>query len=609
VNQDLERYLLEKGWAYKSVEGGRQIRIDEPCPFCGKKKHLMFSATTTMWDCKRCGETGNLLTMKRRLGDLKLEVKTSANLFYRGAPDRPSPLAGDRPPEGTDLKCHARLLEGASPEAMEYVLSRGFTLDTIKKFKLGVSGTSNRLLLSIPSYYHGELVCMKFRSIPPDKKSFIRWKDCPSVLFNGDCLLGLSQLPPRERRVVICESETDCMAVAQLGFPFVVASTTGAGKTDWPEHWLEPLEPATEILLAYDSDTAGGEGAAKAAAVLGKYRCKRVALPLHDCAKMVEAGFGKAEFEEAFAAAQPYDDSSVHDSAYFVEALMQSLSSSQPRGRSTGWVTLDSIVGGIRDGELNIITGDTGSGKSTWSTALARSQAMQNAPVLIAPFEQPCYEILGKLAAMEAGRSLFSMTGSERLAAIELALRHPIYWLERSGPTPFGDIKDAIYMSVHRFGVRFVLLDHLHFFMDCKEQDERRFIDQIVRALKVITTDLHIHIALVVHPAKLGRDKRGNTRRTVLDDLKGSSGIKQMVDVAFRVFRDRQDEVGSKSDVTEISVLKCRSSAGSEGTTRLYFDPDGERYLETTMGYADARSRAAGEADLEPRWDALNQPH
>lgn len=886
MDSDLERYLASKGWNWKAVEGGRQIRVEDECPFCGKKKHLYFSAATTKWDCKVCGETGNLLTMKRRLGDLTINVRSAADIFYRGAKDRAPPLSGERPTNGIDKTFQQHLTDNTAPEVLEYVLARGFTEETIQRFRLGVAVKNSRFLLSIPHYYDGELVGIKFRTVPPDKKKFSRWRDCPSVLFNGDCLRGLKDEAPCDRKVFICEGETDAMALAQLGYQYVVASTTGAGKVDWPAHWLIPLEPATAIYLVYDADQAGENGALKAATALGRYRCHRVVPPLHDCARFVEAGFERAEFDEAVDAATAYDDSAVRSTSAFADDLRSMLASKQPRGRPTGWVTLDITMGGIRDGELTVITGETGclagdteigfnragngkrqqlaelvrrqnggaaggkvwrddiptliqsvvepgywglaqivravdageqetvdvefsngsklvgtedhkvmtpegewlalgelalgssvackaatrtsrrkklmyrqigglkyhphathpnvknnrhrvpyhrlvyeaemnglpvcryiaalrtdasglrflprnmlvhhkdrdptnnellnlealtdgehkvrhaiedeawkhfglnqigacsvvsvkasgklptydltvagthnyiangivthnSGKSTFGTALARSQALQDATVMIAPFEQPCHEILGKLVAMEAGQPIYDMDAVDLEAGILKTLQRPVYFLDRRGPTPFGEIKDAIYLAVQRFGVRFVLLDHLHFFLEYKDDNERQTIDQVMRALKVTAEDLAIHIALVVHPAKLGRDHKGRVRKATLDDLKGSSEIKKVPDLGIRVWRDRKGDTGSKADDVEIAVLKCRSTAGREGACWFSFDPDGERYIDSSP---PRRVRKAKQAERDEQdeqddgeeqgkreeWGMYNDPH
>jgi len=608
MDRDLQRYLTEKSWEWKLVEGERQVLVESECPFCGKPKHLYFNAATTTWDCKRCGESGNLLTMKRLLGDLKVEVKSAADyLFYRGKRDAPT-IGGERPPQGVDEKFHERLMSGKAPEVFDYLTgARGFTEETLRRFKIGVAGNGQKILISIPHYFRGELVCIKFRSVPPAEKFFSRWKDCPSVLFNGDSLIGLADLPPRQRKVAVCEGEFDAMSLVQLGYERVVSTTTGAGRADWPAHWLEPLEPATTIYLAFDADGAGEDGAEKAVATLGRYRCRRVVPPLHDWNECVSAGVDRATVDEAVKSAREYDEQTVKPMSAFADDLRAALSRGQPRGRSTGWITLDAVLGGIRDGELTVITGDTGSGKTTFTTALCRNQAMQDAPCLIAPFEQRPHDVLGKLVSMEEGRSVFDLSKIELEDGLSKIVDHPYYFIDIHGTAPLGTVKDAIYVAVRRYGVRFVVLDHLHFFLDCKPENERQAIGAAMRAMALWVQDLMIHLVLVVHPKVLGKDKFGNVRKVTVDDLRGSSEIKQTTWNILRVWRDRHDVMGSRADDTEIAVLKCRSPAGAEGATMLHFDPKGERYIEGTYS-AGGRAVSTPSDDEFGEWDGWNTP-
>jgi twinkle protein len=581
VNRELEQYLEEKGWKYKLVEGQRQVQVQGECPFCNKDKHLMFHAESTKWDCKRCGESGNLLTMKKRLGDLKIQVRSARDFLLRRGPRDRVVLPGARPTPGIDQMYHERLFSGGEPEALEYLtVVRGFTEEILIRFKIGVADLAGKKMIAIPHYFGGELVCFKFRTIPPDDKAFTRWKDCPSVLFNGDCLAGLADLPARHRRVAVCEGEFDAMALVQLGYSKVVASTSGAGRGDWPEHWLGPLEPATTVYLAYDADEAGEEGASKAAGVLGRHRCRRMVPPLHDAAECVAAGLDRDVVQQCFREAAEYEESVVKPASAFLDDLRAMLDKGQPKGQSTGWVTLDSILGGIRDGELTVVTGDTGSGKSTWTTALARNQMMMGVPTLIMPFEQKPHEIVAKLTSMEGRRSIFDMTPVDREPYMLKAVKYPVFLVDRQGTTPLGDLKDAIYVAAQRYGVKFVVLDHLHFFLDCRPEEERTAINAVMRSLAVWVVDLNIHIVLVVHPTKLGKDRHGNVRKVILDDCKGSSEIKQNTWNAIRVYRDRQQIYGSKTDDTEIAVLKCRSPAGSEGATVFSFQSGAEVYIE-----------------------------
>ena len=596
IDPDLDSYLREKQW--KTKQRGNQIIVESECPFCGKSGHLYINAETTQWDCKRCGETGNLLTMKRRLGDLTFKIRGAADLIQFGPKDRVEV------PQDIVDKCWNRLFAPIGKRTLDYIRSRGFNDATIGNYKLGCSIRGGKHWLLIPHFHGARIANVKMRSVPPDEKTFRRWKGAETILFNGWKLDGLKREDPKNRRVWICEGELDAIAIDQLlsgtGERFVVASTAGAS-VKWREDWLAPLEYANEILIAYDADSAGENGAKQLASVLGKHRCKRVVPPegIHDWADFLKAGFSQGQLLECAASAKPYAETSVRPTSDFIGQLLDALDNPQPRGQSTGWITLDAIWGGVRPGELTVVTGDTGTGKSTFTTAFARNQALQGTPVLIAPFEQQPSEILGKLVSMEAGRSIYAMDRNELEATIQSVVSQPVYFLDKRGVTPLVEIKDAIRYAVQFLGVRFVVLDHLHFFLEMKLDQERQAIDNAMRQLKVLADEVGIHLVLVVHPSKLGQGFKGRTRRVTLDDLKGSSEIKKVADNGIRVYRERKDGVGSKHDDTEIAVLKCRSPAGAEGAITLHFDGQSERYVESTLGMGSDLSTPTDDEDLE----------
>lgn len=65
---NLENYFSQKGWEFKLGKG--EYCLDQ-CPLSGcGPNHFYISAEKETFYCQKCGEKGNLLSLKKRLGDI-----------------------------------------------------------------------------------------------------------------------------------------------------------------------------------------------------------------------------------------------------------------------------------------------------------------------------------------------------------------------------------------------------------------------------------------------------------------------------------------------------------------------------------------------------------
>ena len=62
------------------LKQGDQLIGDCPFPDCNATEHLFVSPKTGMWDCKKCGESGNHWTFIRKFHEAALSTTTSNNL-------------------------------------------------------------------------------------------------------------------------------------------------------------------------------------------------------------------------------------------------------------------------------------------------------------------------------------------------------------------------------------------------------------------------------------------------------------------------------------------------------------------------------------------------
>jgi len=157
----------------------------------------------------------------------------------------------------------------------------------------------------------------------------------------------------------------------------------------------------------------------------------------------------------------------------------------------------------------------------------------------------------------------------------------PVYFVDIYGEIGINELKDALYYAKRRHSIEFVILDHLHFFLRYPGDQERQAIDQALRDIKSWAMDLGIHIVLIVHPTKLTYDNK----IVHLNDLKGSSGLKQIPDNVLSIWRERDgNELKNPTNEIVLYILKVRDDSGDEGKVILTFDKRSQSYSNSGHG-------------------------
>ena len=559
MKTEIETYLNSKEWTFKFKNG--EYSLDQ-CPLngCGPG-HFYINQSKEFFYCHKCGERGHILSLKKRLGDLP-SISHVSQYSKSSIPSKIIDLS-------IVEKNHKELLE--NPAALAYLMDeRGFTLETIKKFKLGFNNGS----ITIPYFKDGLCLNIKFRGIV-DKKYF-REEGCPSILFNLDNAL-------KYRGAVIgTEGEFDAIAFDQMGFSNVVSVPNGA--ESFSDGWIDDLEQFNEVYISFDMDEPGHRGAEKAADKLGRYRCLNVLLPLKDANDCLKAGFTNREMAGILAKAKPFQSNIIKGPEAFSNEIWdlyngQSIS----EGIQTGWKTFDDLLGGFRPNELTVLTGETASGKTTMAANLGYRLSEENHPVLIASFEMKPIPIIKKMIQMGQGRPFRDLSKNEIEAALQHISTLPLHFIDVYGEIGTSELKDSIYYAKRRYGIEFVILDHLHFFLRYSGDQERQAIDQALRDIKSWAMDLDIHIILIVHPTKLTYDNKV----VHLNDLKGSSGLKQIPDNVLSIWRSRDgNDLKNPQNEIVLYILKVRDDSGDEGKVILTFDKRSQSYEDSGPGFA-----------------------
>jgi replicative DNA helicase len=480
--------------------------------------------------------------------------------------------------------------------------------EVLIKFKIGLDDDGRGI--SYPYYEKGELVAIKYKKRTKNgEKRVLRWQlidpatnkakegvTTKATLFGVDFLKG-------NDLVILVEGEDDAMMLWQLGYSNVVSIPNGSSALSGA--WLDPLESFHDIVICFDNDPAGVKAASEIAESLGRYRCRIAHLPrgikvpsglwgteeaeAKDITDFVRAG-DERKIRDAIDNAPITNHEKVKHASDFIDELRDSFTDGERSpGKTTCFPTLDGLIGGRRDGELVIVSGNTGSGKSTWTLNMALKIAMLGEPVLVGSFELTISAVMKKFIQMISGKRFHlnpdgsgnSITNDEFEKACRILSDLPIYFVNVFGKLPTEEFIECMDYARRRLHVTTAILDHLHFTLRSEDPDRERYdIDQSMLALKDAVKDTNLTLFVVVHPSiKKGQDSDNPVINK--NDLRGSSFIQQVADMILVVWRDRNiDKLAPGVGRVVIYCIKCRSECGTEGRIEMAFAMSGQDFVD-----------------------------
>ena len=260
--------------------------------------------------------------------------------------------------------------------------------------------------LVFPSYNpKGELVNRSYRTMKSGKEKEV-WqdKDCAPCLFGWH---ALSCSAYRERSIVICEGQIDCMTWVQWGFQ-ALSVPNGSGQT-WIDYEWDHLAYFGDIYLSFEMDGPGRKMLPEIIRRLGAYRCHEVELPKKDANDCLRAGYTEGDAGHWIKNAKPPHLEGIILASEMEERLRLELA---PRSPCFTLPFFESKYKGEgyypRPGEVSVWSGPTESGKSTFLNFFTTSLALNNHHVFIASMEMRPETLLARiyratLASVEGG--------------------------------------------------------------------------------------------------------------------------------------------------------------------------------------------------------------
>ncbi len=217
--------------------------------------------------------------------------------------------------------------------------------------------------------------------------------------------------------------------------------------------------------------------------------------------------------------------------------LMESAYTNKGRlvGLSTGLYGLDKILGGLRNGTMNVIAARPGLGKSTLGYGIAEHNAREGVPVGYFSLEMSEDELnMRSLCANSEVNSRDALCGNigERevmrmTTQVRALTKLPIHICDR-GDMNILRIRSEGRRMASKLGVKLIVVDYLQLIAGNSKHGRREDVDEISRGVKGMAKELGIPVIAL---AQLNREiERESGRRPRLSDLRESGGIEQDAD-------------------------------------------------------------------------------
>ncbi|CAH0490734.1 unnamed protein product [Peronospora farinosa] len=622
--RDVADFLRRKSLALRETDSHFIVR---DCPFChatyGKADNLFkmyVHKTQGMYKCHRCGSAGSWFDFKRKIQG-GMDVASSANALYSGNNAGARSIEEVKVIQALDnekaMAIQKNLLDDPEFEpVLQYLTDvRCLTKEVLQKYCVGaieqpfwdhdLNKRVNAKCISFPwmarqmdmnamgVVYQEEkrhatedknlydVVRLKLRAVDDKVKQQLVPKGGSWGLF------GWNTVPTAADELVLTEGEFDAMAVHQATGMAAVSLPNGCQSL--PPSVLPLLESFKRIYLWMDNDASGQSNVEKFAAKLGLSRCyivripaKASSSPVKDANDALRAGLDLTAIVNA-AECIPHSQITTFEELRrdVYEEIVNPLKACGVQSRA--FPSLNRLMKGHRMGEVTVLTGPTGCGKTTLLSQLSLDLCGQGVSTLWGSFEIKNTRLMHKMLRQLAQRNLSGDVNAFEAAADQFEAL-PMHFLRFFGSTDVDEVLDAMEYAVYAYDVQHILLDNVQFMMAGQGRGFDKFErqDAALDKFRKFASAKNVHLTLVIHPRK---EQEGHD--LTLSSVFGTAKATQEADNVLILQR-----TNGKS---KLDIRKNRFD-GTLGSIPLKFDLDSASLRE--VGW-EGMSEGVAAVDLE----------
>ncbi|MAG26276.1 hypothetical protein CMI47_12055 [Candidatus Pacearchaeota archaeon] len=247
----------------------------------------------------------------------------------------------------------------------------------------------------------------------------------------------------------------------------------------------------------------------------------------------------------------------------------------------TGFADVDKFAGGLTRGEITIVGGRPGHGKSTMLLNLLSNILSQKRKVLLFNRELTNVEVLKKLLALESGRLSYGMIrqgiyDTKQLQELDRVRDYIAKKYSTDRFRMYDKIRDfpSSATEIKKFKPDVIFDDYIQLITPTGKEDQRRLqLERIVNDYKWIAKEYN---CVVILASQLNRalETRGNPRPQ-LSDLAESGAIEQVAENVFFVYYPYKVPATAKPEnKNELVLVAAKVRYGETGSVQMAYDGD-----------------------------------
>ena len=519
------------------------------CPQCSQsrkkstEKCLAVNIDKGVWSCKHCGWSGGL-----------------KGNDYKPIPYEPEHFLPDN--------------------VIKYFKDRGISQGMLEQEHIGFEKSGGKGWIKFPYFCNSVCVNIKYKTATKD---FRQVKDGKKCLYRFDKIKTSTKTT-----LVITEGEMDALAVLEVGLeatsipdgaPAPNAKTFHT-KFSFLENTQDIFDRYKKIIIAGDNDEPGRIVTQELGRRIGFERCYVVQYPegckdANDVLKLK----GKDVLKSILTEAKPFPVEGIITPLDCFTELMEEYENGITGGIATGWGCLDDLYT-VRVGEMDIITGMPGSGKSNFVDALCINLILYNdwQIGIFSPENWPVKRhmrtLCEKIIKKSFSESKFGarMTPEDVKDSTEFLEDYVRFILPKEDIITLDIVLQYARVLCLQYGIKGLIIDPWNEIEHDQRSGERedQYISRQLTKIRRFARFNGIHIWVVAHPKTLHKNSSGKFDPPTMYDISGGAQWRNKADNGLCVYRNFE------TNLTTIIIQKIRfKEIGKLGSCDLAYTYSG----------------------------------